>query len=217
MRKKDYESDILRKQSNWENLYFYQKAVTLYHLTFRFTERFLHRGDRTIDQMIQAARSGKQNIVEGATDGVTSTEMEITLLNAARGSVKELLEDYRDFLSLRGLPIWKAGHPRYDAMLTFCREHNQLEDYQPFFDQWSAEEMANTGLTLCHMVGTMQTRYLQQLEEKFVKVGGVKERMYAARTGYRQAEMAELERLRNENSELKARISELEKKLEERS
>lgn len=86
---------FLRKQTHWEDLYFYQKANTLYMLTFRFTERFLRKGDRTIDQMVQAARSGKQNIVEGAADGVTSMEMEVKLLNCARGSLKELREDYR--------------------------------------------------------------------------------------------------------------------------
>lgn len=210
---KSVESDILRRQSNWENLYFYQKAVVLYHLTFRFTERFLHKGDRTIDQMVQAARSGKQNVVEGSVDGMTSTEMEIRLLNVARGSIKELLEDFQDFLTSRHLALWRAGHPRYDAMLEFCRKHNRLEDYEPFFNVWSDEEMANTALTLCHMVGTMMTNYLGQLEEQFVKVGGIKERMHAARTGYRQAELAELERLRKENAVLKARIEELERQM----
>ena len=108
---------VLRKQTNWENLYFYQKANVLYQLTFAFTKRFLKRGDRTIDQMVQAARSGKQNIVEGSADGVTSMEMELKLLNTARGSLKELKEDYEDYLASRHLTRWNAGTSRYDGML----------------------------------------------------------------------------------------------------
>ena len=88
---------VLRKQTNWENLYFYQKTVVLYDLTQIFTKQFLPKyGNRTVDQMVQAARSGKQNIVEGLADGVTSTEMELKLLNVARASIKELKEDYID-------------------------------------------------------------------------------------------------------------------------
>ena len=90
---------VLRKQPNWEGLYFYQKSNVLYQLTFVFTKRFLTRGDRTIDQMVQAARSGKQNIVEGSADGVTSMEMELKLLNVARSSIKELKEDYEDYIT----------------------------------------------------------------------------------------------------------------------
>lgn len=86
---------FLRRQANYEDLYFYKKTVVLYQLTFAFTKRFLKVGDRTIDQMVQAARSGKQNIVEGSADGVSSTEMEIKLINVARASIKELKEDSR--------------------------------------------------------------------------------------------------------------------------
>ena len=105
-------NSILRKQNNWQTLYFYQKSQALYQLTFEFTKRFLTRGDRTIDQMVQAARSGKQNIVEGFADGVTSTEMELKLLNVARSSIKELREDFEDYLTSRHLTIWTNDHPR---------------------------------------------------------------------------------------------------------
>ena len=85
---------VLKAQNRWETLHFYQKADVLYQLTFAFTQRFLTRGDRTVDQMVQAARSGKQNIVEGTADGVTSSEMELKLLNVARASIKDLKDDY---------------------------------------------------------------------------------------------------------------------------
>ena len=207
---------VLRKQANWEDLYFYQKSVVLYQMTFVFTKRFLQRGDRTIDQMVQAARSGKQNIVEGSADGVTSTEMELKLLNVARSSIKELKEDYEDYIVSRRLTRWGTRHERYNAMLKFCRSHNKLEDYQPFFEKWTDEEMANIALTLCHMVDKMMTTYQKQLEEQFVTEGGIKERMTAARLGYRTNQKEEIAQLRRELEAANKRIAELEAKLAER-
>lgn len=204
---------ILRKQAHWEELFFYQKANVLYQLTFVFTKRFLQRGDRTIDQMIQAARSGKQNIVEGSADGVTSMEMELKLLNVARSSIKELKEDYEDYISSRHLSRWANGNPRYDGMLKFCREHNCIDEYQDFFEKWSDEEMANTALTLCHMVDRMMTTYQKQQEEIFVEEGGIKERMTAARLKRRTSQREEIERLTRELAAAKRRIAELEAKL----
>jgi four helix bundle suffix protein len=159
--------------------------------------------------MVQAARSGKQNIVEGLADGVTSAEAEIRLINVARSSIKELREDYTDYLTSRHLSIWTAEHPRYDSMLAFCREHNRVDDYQPFFQKWSDEEMANIGHSLCHMVDKMMTTYIGQLEERFVTEGGIKERMTAARLGYRTDQRDALRRLEEENSALRAEVERL--------
>ena len=123
---------ILKNQTKWEDLYYYRKSNVLYQMTVVFCRRFLPKyGDRTVDQMIQAARSGKQNIVEGLADGVTSTEMELKLLNVARASIKELKEDYLDYIAAHSLVRWEAGHPRYDSLLAFCRAHNDLADYEP--------------------------------------------------------------------------------------
>lgn len=204
---------VLRKQPNWEGLYFYQKANVLYQLTFVFTKRFLKIGDRTIDQMVQAARSGKQNIVEGSADGVTSMEMELKLLNVARSSIKELKEDYEDYIVSRHLTRWAVGNPRYDGMLKFCRKHNRIEDYQDYFEKWTDEEMANIALTLCHMVDRMMTTYQKQQEETFVKEGGIKERMTAARLGYRTNQREEIARLKRELEAANRRVAELEAKL----
>ena len=98
--------------------------------------------------MVQAARSGKQNIVEGMADGVTSMEMELKLINVARGSIKELREDYEDYLLAHGLTRWTKVHPRFAAMVAFCRQRNKLEDYADYFDKWNDEEMANTAISL---------------------------------------------------------------------
>lgn len=205
---------ILKNQTKWEDLYYYRKSVVLYQMTVVFCRRFLPRyGDRTVDQMVQAARSGKQNIVEGLSDGVTSTEMELKLLNVARASIKELKEDYIDYISAHRLERWSPGHPRYDALLSFCRSHNDLADYEPHFEKWSNEEIANCALTLCHMVDRMITTTLENKQRDFIENGGIRERMTAARLGRRQTqneEIAELKahiaRLEAENAALKARL-----------
>ena len=206
---------VLRPQTRWEDLYFYQKAVTLYQLTFAFAERFLQKGDRTIDQMVQAARSGKQNIVEGSADGRTSTETELRLLNVARSSIQELKEDYTDYLGSRNLQRWDEKHPRYNAMLIFCRDHNKEEDYKPHFTKWTDEEMANTALTLCYMIDKMMTTYLRNLEKQFTEEGGIKERMTAARLGFRTNQREELQRLQAENSQLKANLQDARKRIQD--
>jgi len=201
---------ILRPQTVWENLYFYQKTVVLHQMTVVFCRRFLPKyGDRTVDQMVQAARSGKQNIVEGFADGVTSTEMELKLLNVARASIKELKEDYLDYLKTHGLVQWDAGHPRYDGLLKFCRAHNKVEDYEGFFDKWTDEEFANCANTLCHMVDKMMATHLAKAEADFTENGGIRERMTAARLGRRQTQNEEIAALRAEVARLK---QELEKK-----
>lgn len=206
--KKDFPKNlpaVMRKVSNWKNLHFYKKTVVLYLLTDVFCRRFLPKhGDRTVDQMVQAARSGKQNIVEGTEDGKTSSAMELNLLNVARGSLQELREDYEDFVGKNRLILWQKGHPRYDKMLDFCRNHDDFAAYAPFADKWTAEEFCNTALTLCHLVDKMMCTYLDHLQKRFVTEGGVKERMYAARTGYRKQQDALLARLRAENPKLQA-------------
>lgn len=207
---------VLRAQTNWEKLYFYQKTVVLYQMTYIFCQRFLPKhGDRTVDQMVQAARSGKQNIVEGCADGVTSTEMELKLLNVARASIKELKEDYLDYIRSRGLTLWSAKHPRYDGLLNFCRTHNALEDYEPFFNKWTDEELANCANTLCHMVDRMLTTHLAKKESDFTENGGIRERMTAARLGRRQTQNEEIAALKAENASLRREIAALKARLKE--
>ncbi len=193
---------FLKPEPNWEGLYFYQKSVVLYLLTYAFAKRYLQRGDRTIDQMVQAARSGKQNIVEGSADSMTSTRMELELVNVARASLKELREDYEDYLDTRHLR-WTKDHPRYTAMMEFTRKNNKAEAYQKIIDEGTNEEMANLGLTLTHQVDCMMIGYLHRLEKAFVEEGGIKERMTAARLGRRQTQNQEI-------AALKARVAELE-------
>ena len=205
---------ILKRQRPWREYYYYQKAEVLYHLTFVFCKRFLPaHGDRTVDQMVQAARSGKQNIIEGTEDGVTSTEMYVKLMNVARSSIQELREDYRDYLVSRNLVVWSDGHVRYEKMKKFCRYHNKIEDYQPFFERWSDEEMANIALTLCYMTDTLLNHHLISVEKEFVEQGGIKERMHAVRTGYRKQQYEEFEALKIKVKEQEQDILRLKKLL----
>lgn len=199
---------VLGKQIKWEDLYFYQKADVIYQLSFAFCNRFIHLyKDRTRDQIIQAARSCKQNIVEGLADGITSTEMQLKLLNVARASLKELREDFEDYVKSRHLRFYSDGDEIYDSMLKYCRSHNKLKDYEPFFQKWNDEEMCNYALTLCHMIDKMMMSFLQGLEDEFIKEGGIKERMHRARTGYRQEQDEKLKRYEAEIPRLKKALS----------
>jgi four helix bundle suffix protein len=207
---------VLQNEVQYEDLFFYQKTEVLYALTFHFAKRFLpNKGDRTVDQMVQAARSGKQNIIEGFADGMTSTELQLKLLNVARSSLKELRADYEDYLVTRHITRWDASHPRYETMLRFCRQHNKVCDYEPYFESWGDEEQCNVALTLLHMTDKMMKTYLSGLDQQFVTQGGIKERMYAARTGYRKGIDDELQRLREENKSLRQQIPVLEQRIEQ--
>lgn len=211
-------TQILRKTANWKDLYFYRKSEVLYQMTVAFCKRFLPaHGDRTVDQMVQAARSGKQNIIEGSEAGMTSTETELKLLNVARASLHELREDYRDYLVSHSLQLWDKTYPRFDSMRSFCHDHNDYADYSPMIDRLDDEAFANLCLTLCHQTDALMTTYLKKKEEEFVTEGGIRERMTAARLGYRNtqretlaAAQAEISTLQEENATLKKRIQELE-------
>jgi four helix bundle suffix protein len=210
----DTKGKVLKKAVVWKELYFYRKSDTIYQLTVEFCKRFLPPyGDRTVDQMVQAARSGKQNIVEGSEDGQTSSEMEIKLLNVARGSLQELQADYHDYLNTHHLQIWAKDSERQQRLRNYCRSHNDYADYSHLIDKMSDEEMANMMLTLCHQTDKMMCAYIEKLEHRFVTEGGIKERMYAARTGYRQQQDAHMRALEAENQQLKARIKELEEEI----
>lgn len=211
----EHSERVLLGAANWKELRFYQKSEALYQMTFVFCERFLPKhGDRTVDQMVQAARSGKQNIIEGSEDGKTSTAMELKLLNVARSSIHELREDYKDYLLTRRLALWDKQHARYAKMHDFTRVHNRLDDYEPYFAKWSDEEMANIGYTLCCQIDVMMNGYLGTLEERFRKEGGMKERMYRVRTGYRAEQDRKMQDMEATIKWQEARIKELEAELE---
>ena len=167
---------------NYQELLSYQKAEVVYDLTFRFCQRFLAKGDRTIDQMVQAARSGKQNIAEGSKAAGTSKETELKLTNVARASLEELLIDYRDFLRVRGLRLWDkdSKEARFVRRLG-DRPHTTYEAYREFCDTRPAEVVANIAVCLIHQANYLLDRQIRRLEQDFLKDGGIRERMTRAR------------------------------------
>lgn len=206
---------VLKKAVVWKDLYFYRKSDVLYRLTVEFCKRFFPvHGDRTVDQMVQAARSGKQNIIEGSEDGQTSSEMEIKLLNVARGSLQELRADYQDYINTHHLSVWPKDNERQQRLRNFCHSHNDYSDYETLVAKMNDEEIANMALTLCHQTDKMMCAYIEKLGNKFVKEGGIKERMHAARTGYRAEQDSRMKALETENLRLKAENKELKRKLE---
>jgi four helix bundle suffix protein len=177
---------FLPKTGHYRGLLSYRKAEIIYDFTFRFTQKFLSRGDRTIDQMVQAARSGKQNIAEGSKASVTSTQTELKLTNVARASLEELLTDYEDFLRVRDLPLWPKSSKESLYVRKLGRQPDEtFEAYRPFFTDRPAEVLANIAICLIHQANYLLDQLLRRLEKDFVEKGGLRERMTRARLDYR--------------------------------
>jgi four helix bundle suffix protein len=171
----------------YRNLLSLQKAEIVFDCTFRFCARFLDRRDRTCDQMIQAARSGKQNIVEGSMASGTSTEMEVKLTNVARSSLEELLTDYKDFLRVRGLRLWDKESREAKAVRRLAyREDESYETYAGYIDSRSPETVANIIICLVHQANYLLDRQIRRLERDFIEKGGLRERMTRERKEYRR-------------------------------
>lgn len=177
------EKTFIPPHGNYQELLSYQKAEVVYDLTFRFCDRFLKRGDRTIDQMVQAARSGKQNIVEGSKASGTSKEnMEIKLTNVARASLEELLADYRDYLRVRDLAIWEKDSREAQYVRKIGnKSHVTYETYRQFVETRPANVIANIAICLIHQTNYLLDQQIRRLEQDFLKDGGLRERMTRAR------------------------------------
>ena len=173
---------VVPPRGDYRTLLSFQKAEVIYDLTFRFTKKHLSRGDRTIDQMVQAARSGKKNILKGSKAGTTSKEMEIKLTNVARASLEELLDDYLGYLRARDLRIWDKNSPEAQYVREMARkEPLSYEDFRDLVDTRPPEIIANIALCLIHQANYLIDRQLDHLDEEFVKQGGLRERMTRVR------------------------------------
>ncbi len=200
---------FLPKRGNYRGLIAYQKAECIYDITFYFAHTHLDKSDRTIDQMVQAARSGKQNIAEGSAASATSTETELKLINVARASLQELLVDYTDYLRVHALEQWAMDSEKARQARQVCSRHNDTAYYRTAIAKRSAETIANIAITLIHQEDVLLRKLLQRLEDDFVRQGGIKERMYAARTGYRQEQDTRLAALEAENKQLREKNTRL--------
>ncbi|MBM3882738.1 MAG: four helix bundle protein [Verrucomicrobia bacterium] len=175
-------SGFIPAHGGYQDLYSYQKAEIVFDATVQFCARFLDKRDRTYDQMVQAARSGKQNIAEGSQVSGTSKELELKLTNVARASLQELLEDYRDFLRTRGLTEWPPDH-RYVQRL---RQLNRTPGatyatFQKGIEHPDPAICANVILGLIKLTNYLLDRQLASLERAFLERGGLRERMHHAR------------------------------------
>ena len=170
----------------YQNLLSFQKSRIIYDATVWFCGRYLQKRDRTNDQMIQAARSGKQNILEGSLASGTSKKTEVKLTNVARASLEELLEDYRDFLRVRGLRLWEKKSREALFVRRLGRTENvTYETYRTYIETRSSEVAANIIICLIHQTNYLLDQQIRQLEKAFVSEGGLSERMMRARLAER--------------------------------
>ncbi len=170
----------------YRNLLSFQKARIVYDATVHFCGRFIDRRSRTHDQMIQAARSGKQNIVEGSMASGTSKEMEIKLTNVARASLEELLEDYRDFLRGRGAGEWDPQHRYAQRLRRLNRTPNPTyETFRRGIEHADPVIAANVIIGLIRITSFLLDLQIRSLEKVFTREGGLRERMTRVRLGWR--------------------------------
>ncbi len=202
------QNGFIPPHGGYRDLLSYRKAKIIYDATVFFCERYIDRFSRTRDQMVQAARSGKQNIVEGSMAAGTSKETEIKLTNVARASLEELLEDYRDYLRTRGLRLWSKDSREAIFVRQLGRNgtnktnktdgpygmhrsqgshssNESYETYRHFLESRPPEVVANIVVCLIHQANYLLDRQLAQLEKTFVKEGGLRERMTRARLAER--------------------------------
>lgn len=178
---------FLPPHGGYQNLLSYQKALIVYDATVLFCSRFIDPRSRTKDQMIQAARSGKQNIVEGSVLSGTSKELEIKLTQVARASLEELLEDYRDFLREKKLAEWGPTHPLTQRVKTLNRTQNcNFETFRTALEHPDQEIVANVIINLIRLTTYLLDRQIKQLELRFLQEGGIRERMMQARKKARE-------------------------------
>lgn len=166
----------------YDNLKCYQMSILVYDATVKFCDRFIDPKSRTHDQMVQAARSGNKNIAEGSQVSGTSKKMELKLVGVARASLEELLGDYKDFLRQNGLAEWGKNHPMAGVVRRLAyAEDRSYQTYSSYVENAPPEVAANTMLCMIHQTNYLLDQLLRQLEQAFLRDGGLTERLYQAR------------------------------------
>lgn len=178
-------SDFIPQKGYYRKLRVYQVAEIIYDVTYIFVKRFIGRGDRTADQMLQAARSGKQNIAEGSSAGSTSKETEIKLTNVAKASLQELLIDYEDYLRVRGLAQWDKESEKAVQTRRYCRCHLDSSVYREAMVVRTDETVANICIVLIHQADVMLHNLIERQKADFLREGGIREQMATARRAAR--------------------------------
>lgn len=181
-----------KTHGGYRNLLSYQTTTIIYDLTVEFVNRYIERNSRTRDQMVQAARSGRQNIAEGSQASGTSKKTELKLVGVARASLEELLVDYEDFLRQRNLPLWSKDSPKAQAVRALGYKTNRsYTTYKSYFERNKLsflehpEQAANCAICLIHQANYLLDQQLKALEEKFLKEGGYTENLFKRRLAER--------------------------------
>lgn len=178
---------LIVPHGGYQGLQSYRMSEIVYDATVVFCNRFINIRSRTHDQMVQAARSGKQNIAEGSMASGTSKKFELKLVGVARASLEELLLDYQDFLRQKGLTLWTKDHPKAKEVRNLCYQKNRsYMTYRPYIEQSSPEVAANTMICLIHQTNYLLDQLLRALEKEFLKKGGFTERLYNVRSKRRR-------------------------------
>ena len=181
----------IRPSGGYRRLRSFQAATAIYDATVSFCARFVDKRSRTVDQMVQAARSGRQNIAEGSRASATSTQTELRLVNVARASLDELLLDYEDFLRQRGLRQWEKDDSQAQEVREVAKkvqtnqsdptDQSDARAYAPWLNDSDSTIVANTIICLIHQTNYLLDRQIAGLERKFIQDGGYSERLAAAR------------------------------------
>ena len=171
----------------FRDLQSYKMSEIVYDATVVICDRFISRRSRTHDQMVQAARSGKQNIAEGSMASGTSKKFELKLVGVARASLEELLLDFQDYLRQHRLPLWGKDHPKAKEVRSLCyKKDRSYRTYKPNIEAPASPEIAaNTMICLIHQTNYLLDQQLRVLEKDFLKEGGFTERLYRTRSRVR--------------------------------
>lgn len=179
-------SEFIPQKGYYRKLRVYTIAEIIYDVTFIFVNRFINKVDRTFDQMLQAARSGKQNIAEGSVAGSTSKETEIKLTNVAKASLQELLLDYEDYLRVRNLEQWDKNSEKAVQTRRICVKNNESAYYRNAVSVRNSETVANIAIILIHQADVLLSRLIERQKKDFISNGGIREQMTKARVEYRR-------------------------------
>ena len=177
--------DFIPQKGHYRKLRAFMVAEIIYDMTHVFTTRFLNKGDRAVDQMVQAARSGKQNIAEGSVAGTTSKEMEIKLTNVAKASLQELLLDYEDYLRVNNLEQWDKDCDKAVMTRRICSQNRDAKYYRDAVSVRSGETVANIAIILIHQADVLLARLIERQKRDFLMHGGIREQMMRGRIEYR--------------------------------
>jgi len=177
---------LIPPHGGYRELQSYRMAEIVYDATVVFCDRFIDKRSRTHDQMVQAARSGKQNIAEGSMASGTSKKTELKLIGVARASLEELLLDFQDLLRQRGLPLWGKEDPQAQAIRKLAWAKDRSYTTYKAHIEASAEASANTLICLIHQANYLLDQQLRSLEKAFVEEGGFTERLYKTRSEARR-------------------------------